>query len=338
MDVPIVGLKTTSPRPGERLEDAAGDGFILQEELERRSSRDTSRMLRAGAFKAFWLQAQDSRLLAGLDALIASIPAGTAIVCDSDSARAFIEPGILIVVRHSSNGPMDENGAALVNAADLRCSFDGHCLDFRPDGLAFVGGRWLVRQNASAIILSGGQSTRIGLDKSMLSYRGKSLIGHIADQLVPMFHSVAISTNEPGKYEFLRLPMVPDIRPGLGPLMGIASALESSESELCFVIGCDIPTVNFRLVNRMLMMAEDHDIVMPRSADGRFEPLFAVYRRSVAAPALEILEAGGRRIVDLFGRVRVSFADFDGGDWYKNINTMDDYLELPGSDRTTFGS
>ncbi|TFG85450.1 MAG: molybdenum cofactor guanylyltransferase [Spirochaetales bacterium] len=240
----------------------------------------------------------------------------------------IVEPGAFIIIKDSRNSSIKSSGATLIDMADAISAFDGTDWDFQPDRLAFVDGRWLIRQNASAIILSGGKSTRIGLDKSMLVYRDKPLIAHIAEQLVPMFQSAIISTNEPTKYEFLGLPMIPDLQPGLGPLMGIASALSCSGSELCFVMGCDIPTVNFRLVNRMLRQAEGYDIVMPRSADGRFEPLFAIYRRSVCRPALEILEAGGRRIVELFDKVRVAFMDFHAGDWYKNINTMDDYLTI----------
>jgi molybdenum cofactor guanylyltransferase len=187
--------------------------------------------------------------------------------------------------------------------------------------------------DASAVILSGGRSTRLGQDKGLLPFHGIPLIAHIASQLKPMFRDVVVSTNDPGTYAFLGLPMVADRKPGQGPLMGIATSLGHVARDLCFVIGCDIPTVNPRFVQHMVGLAEGVDIVMPRDAEGRFEPLFAVYRRSVGCAAFEMLEAGERRIAALFERVRVRFVDFDGGGWYKNINTIDDYFdaaEAPG--------
>ena len=185
--------------------------------------------------------------------------------------------------------------------------------------------------DASAIILSGGKSTRLGQDKSLLPFHGIPLIAHIASQLKPMFRECVVSTNDPEKYGLLGLSMVVDLRPGQGSLMGIASSLGHVAGDLSFVIGCDIPTVDYRYVQQMVSLAEGFDIVMPRDAEGRFEPLFAVYRRNVRFAALEMLEAGERRIAALFDRVRVRFIDFDGGDWYKNINTMDDYIAVSGT-------
>lgn len=301
---------------------------FITEETDRTKRFATSRMLAAGADRVYWLWVTNKQLSNGFNALMDLIPKGTAVVCESESARTIVEPGVFLVIRNSKENRIRSGGAQAIAKADYVVSFDGASWDFKPEQMAFVDGRWLIRQNSSAIILAGGMSTRIGLDKSLLIYRGEPLIAHIARQLVPMFEHVVISTNEPEKFRFLGLPTIPDIKPGRGPLMGIASALRRSSSEFCFVVACDIPTMDFSFIHRMVRQAASYDIVMPRSADGRFEPLFAVYRRSVYRPALEILEAGGRRIVELFDRVKVLFMDFDGGTWYKNINTMADYLEV----------
>jgi len=309
-----MSLTTSSSPQDAKLGDG---GFVIIEETTRTSGGEAAYLLGSGASRAFWLQAAPDGMQAGLKAVLGTIPVGAAIICESDATRNFLDAGQFIVVNNSYE-PIPCPG--IEEEHDLPVHVDGY------RKLAFVDGRWLITQDATAIILSGGKSTRLGQDKSLLPYRGIPLIAHIAAQLKPMFRNVIISTNDPEKYDFLGLPMIADRQPGQGPLMGIASTLGYVAQDLSFVIGCDIPIVNYRFVQRMISLAEGYDIVMPRDVEGRYEPLFAVYRRGVRFAALEILEAGERRIAALFERVRVRFVEFDGGDWYKNINTMDDYF------------
>ncbi|MCX7025294.1 MAG: molybdenum cofactor guanylyltransferase [Spirochaetes bacterium] len=340
--MPIIGVKITvipdGNKIGERIRHLEGDGggvctemdrnFLVIEECDAQGTNDTCRMLASGASKVFRLRVMKKHMTEGFEALMALIPGGTAIICESNSARALVEPGAFLVIKDTRADSMKPGCAAVIGMADHILVFDGTGWDFQPDRLGFVDGRWFIRQKATAVILAGGMSTRLGTDKSLLAYRDGTMIGHIAMQLKPMFDELVISSADSGKYGFLDLPVVADIHPGQGPLMGIASALARSRNELCFVMGCDIPVVNFNYVHRMLSMAEGFDIVMPRSLDGKFEPLFAVYRRSVVEPALEILAAGGRRIVELFSRARVNFMEFDSGTWYKNINSPEDYSAI----------
>jgi len=309
-------------KPSE-LRDAGLDYKIL-EETRADTGKDTARMLAVGAAKAYWLRATREGLAAGFAELMERLPQGAPIVCESNSARELVKPGLFIVIRDARGGASKPSCEAVLPEADQIVGFDGDW-DFQPERIAFAEGRWLVRHEATAIILAGGQSRRIGTDKSMLEIGGRPMIAHIAAQLKPMFDEVIVSANERGKYDFLGLAVVPDLEAGQGPLMGIASALGRVRNEICFAMGCDIPTVDYAFVHRMLERAATCDLVMPRSADEKYEPLFAVYRRSVAGPALDILKAGGRRIVELFQRVRTDFLDFEPGDWYRNINTMEDY-------------
>lgn len=57
--------------------------------------------------------------------------------------------------------------------------------------------------NATAIILAGERSSRMGKDKSMLPIDDKPLIQHIADQLSPFFKEVIIGTNDVDNINFL---------------------------------------------------------------------------------------------------------------------------------------
>ncbi len=109
--------------------------------------------------------------------------------------------------------------------------------------------------------------------------------------------------------------------------MGITSALRVSSNEVNFVIACDIPEIDTGLVKAMLRQVGDYDAVVPVVEPTRYEPLFAVYRKS-ALPALEqSLQSGNNRVVDALSRCKVKYIELSNRS-LKNVNTMDDYQEL----------
>ena len=85
--------------------------------------------------------------------------------------------------------------------------------------------------------------------------------------------------------------------------------------------------MNVGLISRMIKLSDEADIVMPVGAADKHEPLFAVYRKSVAVEAKEILDRGGRRIIELLDHVRVKYVDFSDDGWYRNLNHREEYTD-----------
>jgi len=185
-----------------------------------------------------------------------------------------------------------------------------------------------TRPAASAIVLAGGDSRRMGRDKALLPVRGTPLIDLIVDRLARRFDDVLISAGQGGGRRFPGRTVIPDAEPGQGPLMGIATALPRIRHDLAFVIACDIPRIDLDFVERLIERAGGCDLALPDRGGGRYEPLFAVYRKSVAGPARDILAAGGRSILELLGRVRVELVAVPPGVRIGNINTDSDYRRL----------
>lgn len=181
-------------------------------------------------------------------------------------------------------------------------------------------------EQVTAIVLAGGRSTRMkGADKSMLPVRGVPMIMHIVKQLEPYFPEIIIGAADTNKYGFLGHRIVTDLKENCGPLMGIYSCLLASGTDLNFVTACDIPDINISFIRKMLDLAEGSDIIMPVSGNDHFEPLYAVYRRSVIPVAAELIEEDKLKLSQLFKKVKTRFISFDGSDWYHNINFLDDY-------------
>jgi molybdopterin-guanine dinucleotide biosynthesis protein A len=185
-------------------------------------------------------------------------------------------------------------------------------------------------ENITAIVLAGGLSLRMGgSDKSMLPVNGVPMIQHIVTQLEKHFREIIIGGDEK-KYRFLGHKVVPDEISGSGPLMGVYSCLARSDTELNFITACDIPEIRLEFIEKMIEISEGADIVMPVSESGEYEPLYAIYRRTVLPAAKKQLGEGGLKLSGLAGKVKTRYISFDGAGWYHNLNNKDDYERYRG--------
>ncbi len=127
---------------------------------------------------------------------------------------------------------------------------------------------------------------------------------------------------------------IPDLLPGHGPLGGILTGLAVSRTEWNLFLGCDLPFVSARLLQYLgeQALVGDADAVIPKSRDGRLQPLCAVYRRSARYAARSRLERGENRMSRFFQALRfhpipwpeIAKAGFPP--WvFDNMNTPQDY-------------
>lgn len=329
---PVVGLKVTAVSDNESGCPRGGDGcgicaslagdYLISEERGGPPGKDTTRMLEQGAHRVFWLRCRRQRMPAALEALTERLDPAALVVAESNSLAQAVEPDLFLMVRNVRIASVKPSAAAVMPLTDRVVACRDRAFDLDLRHLTAVDGVWRL-MGASAAILAGGRSSRMGEDKSLLSIRGTPLIRHIHAQLAEQFDEVLISTNAPDKYAGMAARTVPDRVPGMGPLMGIASALEAARHERVFVTACDIPTIDHDTATRMLVLAEHADIVIPRSSVGH-EPLFAVYRKRALPAMREALEAGERRISAVFPRVRTREFALGPAAWYRNLNTPED--------------
>lgn len=147
----------------------------------------------------------------------------------------------------------------------------------------------------------------MGQDKGLIPFLGRPLITRLVERLTGLGDELLLTTNAPESYANLHLPTFTDLLPGVGALGGLYTALEAAHFPTVAVVACDMPFLNPRLLRaqRDLLVQEERDIVIPRSAEG-LEPLHAVYRRETCLPAVRAaLEAGERKMTAWLGSVRV---------------------------------
>lgn len=184
------------------------------------------------------------------------------------------------------------------------------------------------KMQATAIIMAGGRSRRMGQDKGILPINGVPAIKHVFDQLRSHFDQILISSNNIAKHSLSDAEVVPDEVLGKGPLMGIASALRASRNDINFVIACDIPEVNIDLVRRLIKESEGFDAVLPQTGPSKYEPLFAVYRKSTLAAIDESIISGNYKILYPLEKCKVKYVQLSCDEQLENLNTMKDYLQF----------
>ena len=177
----------------------------------------------------------------------------------------------------------------------------------------------------AAIILAGGRSQRMNREKSLLPVNGRPLIETLIAQIRPCFDRIMISTGDKNKFAFLGLPIIVDEVPGQGPLRAILSALRASPCRFIFVVACDIPVIHIPFLKKILSLAPGYEIVVPRYREGKFEPLFASYSRSIITAIESQIAAGDFKISSLFRTCRTKFVAMDGQKWFRNLNTVEEY-------------
>ncbi|MCC6672302.1 MAG: molybdenum cofactor guanylyltransferase [Planctomycetes bacterium] len=149
-----------------------------------------------------------------------------------------------------------------------------------------------------AMVLTGGQSRRMGRPKESLPFRGNTLLGRAVEMLLLCAHPVLVVARESGQ----DLPPLPlevaitfDSEPGSGPLAAIRDGMRflGNECDAVFVCGCDMPFLTTGYVGWLANLLGDHDLVIPR-LQGVLQPMAAIYRLGLL-PRIETALRAGKR-------------------------------------------
>jgi molybdopterin-guanine dinucleotide biosynthesis protein A len=190
------------------------------------------------------------------------------------------------------------------------------------------------RGSIRGAILAGGGATRFGGKP-----KGLEIVGgeRILDRLVVAMSSAIgepplLVANAPDAESWRPdLRTIPDVRPGLGALGGIYTAVAEAPAPVVCV-AWDMPFVSEALIQALAAGLEQHDAVLPES-DGRrgMEPLCAAYGGACRDAIADSLTAGDLRAIGFHDRIRVGILSLaevraltDPELVFFNVNTADD--------------
>ena len=135
------------------------------------------------------------------------------------------------------------------------------------------------------LVVCGGNSRRMGADKSMLQYYQKPQRYHVYEMLQPFCEQVFISCNAEQantiKDDYLFLTDNP-LYNNIGPMAAILTALTNFPEKNILFIGCDYPftTANELQQFAAVYNASDNAVAFYNEVEDVYEPMLAWYPAS----------------------------------------------------------
>jgi molybdenum cofactor guanylyltransferase len=134
-------------------------------------------------------------------------------------------------------------------------------------------------KDITGILLAGGKSRRMGVDKRFLKLGGETLVRRALLVYERLFTEILIVVAEPApELADMGHQIVTDLIPYCATLGGLYTGLSRACRPRIFAAACDMPFLNPTLIGHLLECYDD-DVVMPKLATG-LQPMHAVYSKA----------------------------------------------------------
>lgn len=186
-------------------------------------------------------------------------------------------------------------------------------------------------QTICAALFAGGASRRMGTDKALLPWRGSTLVRYLAGEL-GFFSEKLLSAQQASLLPGADWRLVPDLRPGCGPLGALESVLSAMRSDAALCVACDLPFFTRELGQAMLRaFREGADCLICRDETGRVHPVCAIYRRQALPVVAGQLQAGDFRMMHLLANLKTDHFSVAAAQM-QNANTPEIWSEITEND------
>jgi molybdopterin-guanine dinucleotide biosynthesis protein A len=133
--------------------------------------------------------------------------------------------------------------------------------------------------DVTGVLLAGGKSRRMGLDKRFLKLGGQTLLRRALSVYERLFTEILVVIAEPvPELGDIGHQIVTDLIPNCATLGGLYTGLSVARNPRIFAAACDMPFPNPAVIGHLLECGDD-DVVMPKLATG-LQPMHAVYSKA----------------------------------------------------------
>lgn len=185
-----------------------------------------------------------------------------------------------------------------------------------------------MRSDVAAVILAGGEGSRIGGNKPLLKLAGERLIDRAVRLARGWSEVIAVAVRDPAQVGHVDAPTIADDSTIEGPMGGLASALHFAADAGCtfgLTIPADMPFLPADLLDRLAAEIGGSACALA-SSGGHFHPVCGLWRTGALERLGDYL-VGERRslrgFADMVGYRAVEWAG-EPLDPFFNINTADD--------------
>ena len=199
------------------------------------------------------------------------------------------------------------------------------------------------KDQISGVILAGGKSKRMGVDKATITVGGELLIEYplrilkeVFKEIMVITSNLLIDTLQKELSEHENLKFLTDIYSNHGALGGIYTAMCHATTPYIFVTACDMPFISAQFIQYMASKTTEgvYDVVIPESPGG-IETLHAIYRCGLKDIIKKELFKNNNKIKTFFPKVNVFYVSLDvvrmfgdGEKMFRNINTPEELKEI----------
>jgi len=175
-----------------------------------------------------------------------------------------------------------------------------------------------------ALILVGGQSQRMGRDKSSIAFHGVPQRQYLAKMVQESGIEPILSVQQsiPGD-PFVQLA---DTFLGLGPMGAILSAFQSQPDVAWLVIACDMPFIDKNAINRLVQgrNPSSYATAFLNPATSFADPLFAIYEPKAYLRLLHFMWQGHSCPRKMLINSDITLLTPDDATWLRNVNTPEE--------------
>tara|TARA_B100001750_G_C15478270_1_gene583872 strand:+ start:730 stop:1335 length:606 start_codon:yes stop_codon:yes gene_type:complete len=184
------------------------------------------------------------------------------------------------------------------------------------------------KKQLTALILAGGKSSRMeGNDKGLMRFNDKFLIQHLHSLAERFCSNVLVNVNRNfNEYKRFGFNICKDlISDYQGPLAGMYTGLEQTNTDYLITLPCDGPFINESYFKKMVLLDKGFDINV--AFDGnRIQPVYCLLRKDLRKSLKSFLESGERKIDKWFDLCSVNSIDFSKNEeMFVNINNKEEF-------------
>lgn len=202
-------------------------------------------------------------------------------------------------------------------------------------------GDTLTDRTVLGVVLAGGASRRMGVDKASMHVDGVPMLSLVATALSTAGATTVVVAGASAAAREVAaacgLEVIEEPAPGAGPLSGIAAGLDHARDrghDIAVVVACDLPRLDPSVLKALAAHVDaTADVVCAASSRG-IEPLISAWNVATAAPVVDdALVAGRLAVRSVFDTLTVATLAVTDDSSLVNINTPEDAATMDRSDR-----
>ena len=177
----------------------------------------------------------------------------------------------------------------------------------------------------SAIILSGGKSSRMGKKKGTLPLGQKNFIEVIRDKFIELEIDDIILSGY--NYSCPNTRYVADIFPNMGPLAGIHAGLKNSQHENSIILAEDSPLIPISFIEKLQKAHETNTAKITLAfCNDHLQPLVGIYNKELYLECEKLLKSKKRTIMYLIEKIEYTKVPFNENEiLIRGCNTPEEY-------------